>query len=80
MIIDFQLPELGDQVSSATVTSWNKAVGERVAKDELLLEVMTEKVNVEVMSPCDGTLVEIITEVDADVSPGVLVARFEIAD
>lgn len=78
MIVDFPLPELGEQVSSATVTAWSKAVGDKVSSDELLLEVMTEKINVEVVSPWDGTLVEILKDVDEDVAPGVVVARIEV--
>ncbi|TWI35982.1 biotin/lipoyl-containing protein [Paracoccus sulfuroxidans] len=80
MIVDFPLPELGEQVSSATVTGWMKAPGDQISKDELMLEVMTEKINVEVVSPYDGKLVEILADIDADVSPGVIVARIEIAD
>lgn len=79
MIIDFPLPELGENVASATVIEWHKAVGDDVAQGDLLLEVMTEKVNLEVASTFDGKLVEIIKNVDDEVMPGAVVARFQAA-
>ena len=79
MIIDFPLPELGENVASATVIEWHKAVGDDVAQGDLLLEVMTEKVNLEVESTFDGKLVEIIKNVDDEVMPGAVVARFQAA-
>ncbi len=80
MIVDFLLPELGENVASATVTSWLKSVGDTVAQGEPLLEVMTEKINAEVESPFAGVLVEVVKDVDDDVLPGTVVARFEVAD
>lgn len=78
MIVDFPLPELGENVASATVMQWHKAAGDTVKQGDPLLEVMTEKVNVEVESPLAGTLVEIVRDVDDDVQPGAIVARFEV--
>lgn len=79
MIVDFPLPELGENVASATVMQWHKSAGDTVQRGELLLEVMTEKVNVEVESSLDGTLVEIVRDVDDDVLPGAVIARIDVA-
>jgi 2-oxoglutarate dehydrogenase E2 component (dihydrolipoamide succinyltransferase) len=59
----------------ATVLRWCKAVGDRVAKDEPLLELETDKVTVEIPSPADGRLIEVLKEVNADVAPDDVLAR-----
>jgi len=48
-----------------------------VSAKDVLLEVMSEKVNVEVESGIDGKLVEILHQADAEVEPGAILARFE---
>ena len=50
------VPSLGESVTEATVSKWLKQVGERVDSDEPLVELETDKVNVEVPSPLTGTL------------------------
>ena len=50
------VPSLGESVTEATVAKWLKSVGDSVAADEALVELETEKVNVEVPSPLNGTL------------------------
>jgi len=77
MIVDFPLPELGKEVPKATIIAWHKKVGDQVSAKDVLLEVMSEKVNVEVESGIDGKLVEILHQPDAEVEPGVILARFE---
>jgi pyruvate/2-oxoglutarate dehydrogenase complex dihydrolipoamide acyltransferase (E2) component len=77
MIVDFPLPELGKEVPKATIITWHKKVGDHVSSKDVLLEVMSEKVNVEVESGIDGRLVEILHKADAEVEPGTILARFE---
>ncbi len=60
--IDVMVPTLGESVSEATVSTWFKKVGDTVAQDEMLCELETDKVSVEVPSPAAGTLTEIIAE------------------
>lgn len=79
MIVDFPLPELGQEVPKATIITWHKKVGDQVSAKDVLLEVMSEKVNVEVESGIDGTLIEILHQADAEVEPGTILARFEKA-
>ena len=50
------VPSLGESVTEATVSKWLKQVGETVDSDEPLVELETDKVNVEVPSPLSGTL------------------------
>eukprot|EP01030_Chromulinospumella_sphaerica_P032275 gene32275-33002_t len=47
-------PALGESVSEATVASWKKKPGEAVKKDEIIVELETDKVSLEVASPADG--------------------------
>ncbi len=57
---DVMVPSLGESVSEATVSTWFKKVGDAVKQDEMLCELETDKVSVEVPSPVSGVLVEII--------------------
>ncbi|WP_298260562.1 2-oxoglutarate dehydrogenase complex dihydrolipoyllysine-residue succinyltransferase [uncultured Litoreibacter sp.] len=58
--VDVMVPTLGESVSEATVSTWFKAVGDTVAQDEMLCELETDKVSVEVPAPAAGTIVEIL--------------------
>ena len=53
------VPALGESVTEATVSKWLKTVGEEVNSDEPLVELETDKVNVEVPSPLNGVLEKI---------------------
>src|SRR5882757_4121862 len=63
----------------ATILRWRKAVGDPVIKDEPLVELETDKVTVEVPAPVSGTLIEVLKEVDAEVSPDEVLARLRLA-
>ena len=56
MPVSIVVPQLGESVAEGTVSKWLKAVGERVRKEEPLVEIQTDKINVEIPSPADGTL------------------------
>ncbi|WP_295454977.1 2-oxoglutarate dehydrogenase complex dihydrolipoyllysine-residue succinyltransferase [uncultured Pseudophaeobacter sp.] len=58
--IDVMVPTLGESVSEATVSTWFKQVGDTVAQDEMLCELETDKVSVEVPAPAAGTIGEIL--------------------
>ncbi|RPE67309.1 2-oxoglutarate dehydrogenase E2 component [Pacificibacter maritimus] len=74
--VDVMVPTLGESVTEATVATWFKAVGDTVAQDEMLCELETDKVSVEVPAPAAGTLTEIIAAegatVDATAKLGVI--------
>lgn len=64
---DVMVPALGESVSEATVSTWFKKVGDTVAQDEMLCELETDKVSVEVPSPVAGVLTEILAAEGATV-------------
>ena len=66
---DILTPTLGESVTEATIAKWSKKSGEAVKKDELILELETDKVSLEVVAPADGTLT-IDAEEGATVVPG----------
>ena len=67
---DVMVPTLGESVSEATVASWFKKVGDTVAQDEMLCELETDKVSVEVPAPTAGTLSEILADEGSTVQAG----------
>jgi len=69
---DINTPALGESVTEATVARWTKKVGEAVKKDEILVELETDKVSLEVASPADGVLSAIGAEEGATVVPGTI--------
>ena len=66
------VPPLGESVTEATVSKWLKKVGEKVDTDEPLVELETDKVNVEVPSPLSGTLSSIKAKEGETVEVGAL--------
>ncbi|MFK7764853.1 MAG: 2-oxoglutarate dehydrogenase complex dihydrolipoyllysine-residue succinyltransferase [Roseobacter sp.] len=68
--VDVMVPTLGESVAEATVSTWFKAVGDTVAQDEMLCELETDKVSVEVPAPAAGTLTEILAAEGATVAAG----------
>jgi hypothetical protein len=59
-IIEVKVPQLSESVAEATLLQWKKKVGEAVAADEILIDVETDKVVLEVPAPSAGVLVEIV--------------------
>jgi len=59
MSVEVVMPQMGESITEGTVSKWLKAVGERVEKDEPLLEISTDKVDAEVPAPSAGVLLEI---------------------
>jgi len=72
------LAPLNAEGTRATILRWCKSVGDAVAKDEPLLELETDKVTVEIAAPADGTLIEILKQVNAEVSPDEVLARLSL--
>ena len=66
------VPSLGESITEATVSKWLKQVGEKVDSDEPLVELETDKVNVEVPSPLSGTLSSIEVKEGDTVEVGAL--------
>jgi len=75
MLNQILVPSLGESVTEATVSKWLKQVGEEVASDEPLVELETDKVNVEVPSPLTGTLSSIKVKEGDTVEVGTLLGE-----
>ncbi|MEM8740397.1 MAG: 2-oxoglutarate dehydrogenase complex dihydrolipoyllysine-residue succinyltransferase [Pseudomonadota bacterium] len=73
--IDIPVPSLGESVTEATVSSWFKKPGDAIAQDEMLCELETDKVSVEVPAPAAGTLGEILVAEGGTVEAGGILAR-----
>jgi 2-oxoglutarate dehydrogenase E2 component (dihydrolipoamide succinyltransferase) len=67
-----------EEGTKATILKWCKAAGERIEKDEPLLELETDKVTVEIPSPATGELMEILKQPNEEVQPGQLLARVRV--
>ena len=74
---ELKLPKMGESVAEATITSWVKEIGETIDIDETVVEVATDKVDSEVPSEVEGTLVEILFDKDAVVQVGETIAIIE---
>lgn len=75
MVTEVKMPDFGGDANEATIVAWHKRPGEIVASGELLVEVMTDKVNIEVESPATGVVLELLHAADEVVATGVVIAR-----
>ena len=76
-IVEVKVPQLSESVAEATLLQWKKKVGESVAADEILIEVETDKVVLEVPAPSAGVLVELVAPDGATVVAEQLIARID---
>lgn len=79
MKVDIVMPKLGESIMEGTIIKWSKQVGEAIKKDETLLEISTDKVDSEIPSPVEGTLVEILAQENQTIGVGEPIARVETA-
>ncbi len=77
MSVEIRVPTLGESVTEATVAKWFKAPGDAVAADEMLVELETDKVTLEVPSPAAGRLAEIRVAEDENVGVGAILGLIE---
>ena len=80
MSTEVRVPTLGESVTEATVATWFKKPGDTVAVDEMLCELETDKVTVEVPSPVAGTLSEIVAQEGETVGVDALLAQVSEGD
>ncbi|MCM0035586.1 MAG: 2-oxoglutarate dehydrogenase complex dihydrolipoyllysine-residue succinyltransferase [Burkholderiaceae bacterium] len=78
-LTDVVVPQLSESVSEATLLTWKKKPGEAVQADEILIEVETDKVVLEVPAPASGVLSEIVKGDGSLVTSGELLARIDTA-
>ena len=72
---DVVMPQMGESIAEGTIVRWIKKVGEKVERDEPLLEISTDKVDAEIPSPVAGTLTEILAQEGETVRVNSVVAR-----
>jgi 2-oxoglutarate dehydrogenase E2 component (dihydrolipoamide succinyltransferase) len=75
MATDVLMPQMGESIAEGTVSRWIKKVGDKVERDEPLLEISTDKVDAEIPSPASGTLSEILVKEGETVAVNSVVAR-----
>ncbi|MYE19120.1 MAG: dihydrolipoamide succinyltransferase, partial [Rhodospirillales bacterium] len=80
MAIDVVVPALGESITEATVLNWRKSPGDPVTRSEILVELETDKVTVEVEAPETGILLEIAAGDGDDVAVGAVIARIGAAE
>src|SRR5690606_26003153 len=76
-MIDVVVPQLSESVAEATLLNWKKKPGEAVAIDEILIEIETDKVVLEVPAPSAGVLAEIVKGDGATVTAGEVIAPID---
>jgi len=74
-IIDIVMPKMGESITSGTIIKWHKKVGEHVKRDEIILEISTDKVDTEIPSPVDGVIKEILFNENETVEVDTVIAR-----
>ena len=78
-IAELIMPKLGESIMEATILRWHKNVGDRVALDETVLDIATDKVDSEVPSTVAGVITELLYRVNDVVPVGAVIARVELA-
>ena len=76
-IVEVKVPQLSESVAEATLLQWKKKVGDAVAVDEILIDVETDKVVLEVPAPSAGVIVEIVQPNGSTVAADQLIARID---
>lgn len=74
MSVEVVMPQMGESITEGTVSKWLKEVGDKIEKDEPILEISTDKVDAEVPAPGAGVLLEIRTNEGDTVEVGTVVA------
>src|SRR5437764_962613 len=75
MPTDVVMPQMGESIAEGTVVRWIKKPGEKVERDEPLLEISTDKVDAEIPSPASGTVTEVLAKEGETVRVNAVVAR-----
>jgi 2-oxoglutarate dehydrogenase E2 component (dihydrolipoamide succinyltransferase) len=76
--VDLIMPKLGESIMEATILKWHKAPGDKVAQDETVLEIATDKVDSEVPSTAEGIIEEILYKENDVVPIGKVIARIKV--
>src|SRR5262252_6564625 len=77
MLIEVKVPQLSESVSEATLLDWHKKEGEKVSRDENLIDIETDKVVLELPAPADGVLVKVVKGDKSTVVAGEVIATID---
>tara|TARA_B110000438_G_C15777036_1_gene634537 strand:+ start:332 stop:1582 length:1251 start_codon:yes stop_codon:yes gene_type:complete len=75
MLVDVIMPKMGESITEGTIIEWRKKIGDTVDKDEIFLEIGTDKVDSEIPSPAAGVLVEILAKPNDVIDVGNVIGR-----
>ncbi|HAL37111.1 MAG TPA: dihydrolipoamide succinyltransferase, partial [Polaromonas sp.] len=76
-IVEVKVPQLSESVAEATMLQWKKKVGEAIAVDEILIEIETDKVVLEVPAPSAGVLTELLVPDGGTVVSDQVIAKID---
>ncbi len=74
------MPQMGESITTGTITKWNKAAGDKVEIDEIILEISTDKVESEIPSPFSGRIASLLFEEGETIDVGKVIALIEDDD
>ena len=77
-IVEVKVPQLSESVADATLLKWKKKAGEAVAQDEILIEIETDKVVLEVPAPAAGVLSQHVVAGGGTVASDQVIARIPV--
>lgn len=75
--IDLVMPKMGESIAEGTIIKWTKKEGDRIERDETILEISTDKVDSEIPSTAAGVLAKILVEEGKTVAVGTVIAQIE---
>src|ERR1700744_4329686 len=79
-IVDVVTPAAGESVTEGTILEWHVKVGGPIAVDATIVEISTDKADVELPSPAAGTVTELLVEEGDTVTVGQVIARIAVGD
>jgi 2-oxoglutarate dehydrogenase dihydrolipoamide succinyltransferase (E2 component) len=77
-LVDVTMPQMGVSVAEGTIVAWRVEVGDRIAADETICEISTDKIDTEVPAPVTGVVAEILVPVESTVEVGTVLARIGV--
>jgi 2-oxoglutarate dehydrogenase E2 component (dihydrolipoamide succinyltransferase) len=77
MKYDMVMPKMGESITEGTIIKWLKQIGDTVEKDEIVLEISTDKVDSEIPTPVSGKIVEFLANENDTVEVGKVIARID---
>ncbi len=75
--VEVVMPQLGESLTEGTIVKWHKKPGEKIKKDETLLEISTDKVDSEIPSPASGVIIKILFEEQKTVAVRTVIAEID---